>query len=387
MEVVVAAAARALRSLGLLARIAPLSGETVERLRGLMSRRTDQAADIRENAIAALAAAGAYDVETLVGALSDPAEGVRRIAARALSGAASGFPPDERHDLIRKALRDSAATVRLEAVRAWARREAREHGCGPLVDALTDASMHVVLEAIDLLGGHCQSDEAITDRITAGARTPTSRDTRLALIERLRELGSAAQAAELTRLLPDSDPVVSEALAETIAYWTGTRPDVLAPSARPYANLADPRWSNVTGVLLVLASGRRLSIVLSDETPITRVRFLELVSRKYYDGLTFHRVEPNFVVQGGSPNAHEYVGDRDFMRDEVGLAMHTRGTVGLSTRGRDTDDAQFFINLVDSPNLDHEYTVFARSPAPSMEFADGILDGDVITRVELPWGR
>ena len=75
------------------------------------------------------------------------------------------------------------------------------------------------------------------------------------------------------------------------------------------------------------------------------------------------------------------------MRDEVGLAMHTRGTVGLSTRGRDTDDAQFFINLVDSPNLDHEYTVFARIPAPSMEFADGILEGDVITRVELPRGR
>src|SRR5438067_1354390 len=78
----------------------------------------------------------------------------------------------------------------------------------------------------------------------------------------------------------------------------------------------------------------------------------------YYDGLTFHRVLPNFVIQGGSPGANEYVGDGPFMRDEVGRS-NTRGTVGISTRGRDTGDAQIFINLVDNQRLDHEYTVIA----------------------------
>ena len=78
----------------------------------------------------------------------------------------------------------------------------------------------------------------------------------------------------------------------------------------------------------------------------------------YYNGLTFHRVVPNFVIQGGSPGANEYAGDGLYMRDEIGTASHVRGTVGFSTRGRDTGDAQFFINLVDNPRLDFEYTVF-----------------------------
>ena len=82
----------------------------------------------------------------------------------------------------------------------------------------------------------------------------------------------------------------------------------------------------------------------------------------YYNGLTFHRVEPTFVLQGGSPGANEYMGDGLYMRDEPGVA-HNRGAVGISTRGRDTGDAQIFVNLVDSPRLDHAYTVFARRRA------------------------
>jgi cyclophilin family peptidyl-prolyl cis-trans isomerase len=71
------------------------------------------------------------------------------------------------------------------------------------------------------------------------------------------------------------------------------------------------------------------------------------------------------------------------MRDEVGLEMHTRGTVGISTRGRDTGDAQIFINLVDNPFLDFEYTVFARVCADTMPVVDAIQEGDRITRVQI----
>ena len=68
------------------------------------------------------------------------------------------------------------------------------------------------------------------------------------------------------------------------------------------------------------------------------------------------------------------------MRDEVGL--HLRGTVGISTRGRDTGDAQIFVNLVDSFRLDHLYTVFGTVVA-GMDVVDDVLEGDVIDRVEL----
>jgi cyclophilin family peptidyl-prolyl cis-trans isomerase len=89
---------------------------------------------------------------------------------------------------------------------------------------------------------------------------------------------------------------------------------------------------------------------------------------------------PNFVVQGGSPGANEYAGAGPFTRDELGLQGNWRGTVGLSTRGRDTGDAQMFINLVDNVRLDHEYTVFAEV-ARGMDVVDRVLEGAVILRI------
>jgi cyclophilin family peptidyl-prolyl cis-trans isomerase len=74
------------------------------------------------------------------------------------------------------------------------------------------------------------------------------------------------------------------------------------------------------------------------------------------------------------------------MRDEVGEWPHVRGAVGISTRGRDTGDAQIFVDLVDNPRLDHEYTVFAHV-LTGMDVVDAILEGDVIERVEIVDGR
>jgi cyclophilin family peptidyl-prolyl cis-trans isomerase len=122
--------------------------------------------------------------------------------------------------------------------------------------------------------------------------------------------------------------------------------------------------------------------LLTEDAPASVSRFVSLVRRRYYDGLTFHRVIPNFIVQGGSPGANEYAGDGPFMRDELALQSNVRGTVGVSTRGRDTGDAQFFVNLLDNPRLDHEYTVFARITS-GMDVVDAVVEGDVIQRIEI----
>ncbi len=122
--------------------------------------------------------------------------------------------------------------------------------------------------------------------------------------------------------------------------------------------------------------------LFTSEAPATVIRFARLAESGYYNGLTFHRVVPNFVIQGGSPGANEYIGDAAFMRDEVGLWPHVRGAVGISTRGRDTGDAQMFVDLVDNPRLDHEYTVFAQV-LNGMDVVDRILEGDVIERIEI----
>jgi cyclophilin family peptidyl-prolyl cis-trans isomerase len=135
--------------------------------------------------------------------------------------------------------------------------------------------------------------------------------------------------------------------------------------------------------VIELESGAVTLSLLKDVAPVTIARFTELVRRGYYNGLTFHRVVPNFVVQGGSPGANEYMGASRYMRDEVGpQGVHVRGTVGISTRGGDTGDGQIFIDLVDVPRLDRDYTVFAYVTS-GMEFVDRILEGAKIVSVSV----
>ena len=70
------------------------------------------------------------------------------------------------------------------------------------------------------------------------------------------------------------------------------------------------------------------------------------------------------------------------MRDEVGLWPHVRGSLGISTRGHDTGDAQIFVDLVDNPRYDHTYTVFAQV-LNGIDIVDRLLEGDVIDTVEI----
>ena len=122
--------------------------------------------------------------------------------------------------------------------------------------------------------------------------------------------------------------------------------------------------------------------LLGGEAPGAVARIVRLARAGYYDGLTFHRMLQPLLVQGGSPGANEYMGDGAYMRDELGLVPNLRGSVGVSTRGRDTGDAQIYINLVDIPSLDHEYTVVGEV-IRGMDVVDAILEGDVIERVEI----
>ena len=117
-----------------------------------------------------------------------------------------------------------------------------------------------------------------------------------------------------------------------------------------------------------------------DIAPIMAARVLALADSGYYDGLTWQRVEHDFVIQGGSPGANEYVGYPRYFRDEVGNVSHVRGTLGMSTRGHDTGDAQWFFNLKDNVRLDRDFTVFAEV-VEGMDAVDRIMEGDAIARI------
>ena len=525
-------ALRGLESLARLNRkIHSLDDETIVRVRMIARQINPKRSEVVRNAVGVLIAAQGLDYVTLQSILQVRDMEVRRLAVLALAGSGSGsvVADHERTKYIQDLLTDTAPMVRIEAVRAWARRAAADQGCDPIVQRLEDRDLHVVLVAIDALGDVCRDDPNVTDRLTTEARavqalggwqreahalvalakrapdraalrlahfashqrsqvrlyaaraaaivgdeqalaklaedpddnvveaalmplrqrtgsesdailiaalnrrnrkvgrhevrpyqvvraaalalehaksTPalvgaladalerisleqceTSRDVRLALIARLAELGSADQVPLLTSLLKDVDLVVAQAAANAIASWTG-RPVQIEPPLRVLP--APPPINELTkpaSVLVEMENGDKFEIRFNHHAPLARLRFLRLVEQGYYDELTFHRIVPNFVIQGGSPNANEYCGACPFGRDELSLAMNRRGTIGISIRGRDTGDSQIFVNVVDNPRLDHDYTVFAAvcqdGSKDGMDVVGSIQEGDRMARVRV----
>ena len=259
-----------------------------------------------------------------------------------------------------------------------------------LVAQLDQDDPQLLLTVAELLEGTPSADEAVGPLIAALARVSqaqreTARDPRMALLERIDEVGSVEQAAELQPYLKDYDPVVAARAAAVLTDWTGEEPVArpfplereALPSAEEIERLAGTR------VFLEMARGGEIEIrLLVEEAPTHAARFERLAASGYFDGLTFHRVVTNFVLQGGSPGANEYAGDAGYTRDELGLVSHWRGTVATSTRGRDTGDGQIFINLADNLHLDHDYTVFGEVVS-GMDVTDLVAEGDVILRARV----
>ncbi len=219
------------------------------------------------------------------------------------------------------------------------------------------------------------------ERITREERE-TSRDPRMAILNTLATLAGPAQTSTLRSYLSDFDPAIAQRAAELVTKWT-RRETTPTPRRPPPASV--PTWAELTSlqdaeVALEMSDGSRVVIALYPfESPTNTARLVRMVREGRFDGLTFHRVAPNFVVQGGSPNANEYSGDGPYSRDELTFRSHLRGTVGISTRGRDTGDGQIFINLVDNIRLDHNYTIIGEV-VEGMDHVDAFLEGAMITR-------
>lgn len=255
-------------------------------------------------------------------------------------------------------------------------------------DGLTRPNYHLVMTSARALAAETDKPKAAKALVTAMLRLTlfghdTSRDPRAAIMETLAVVGSRSDGEAVAAFLSDPDLRIAEAASKTFAAMTGGARAATSRSRTPAApDLAVLEKARRQRLRITMARGGVMELrLLPDAAPATVARVASLATKGYYDGLTFHRVEPTFVLQGGSPGANEYMGDGPFMRDEPGVA-HTRGTVGISTRGRDTGDAQLFVNLVDSPRLDHAYTVFAVVER-GMDVADAVVEGDVMAKVEL----
>jgi cyclophilin family peptidyl-prolyl cis-trans isomerase len=126
---------------------------------------------------------------------------------------------------------------------------------------------------------------------------------------------------------------------------------------------------------------------LYDEAvPIAAENFKTLVSKGYYDGLKFHRVIPNFMVQAGCPDGTGAGGPGYSIKCETSAdkQYHDRGVMSMAHRGKDTGGSQFFIchNRAGTQHLDGVHTCFGKVTG-GLEVLDAIKGGDVMEKVEL----
>lgn len=122
------------------------------------------------------------------------------------------------------------------------------------------------------------------------------------------------------------------------------------------------------------------------DAPNTVDNFITLAKKGYYDGLTFHRVIPNFVIQGGCPDGTGSGGPGYKIKCELtgGNQYHDRGVLSMAHAGRDTGGSQFFIchNRENTAHLDRNHTCFGKV-YEGLEVIDTIRGGDIIEKIEV----
>ena len=205
-------------------------------------------------------------------------------------------------------------------------------------------------------------------------------DALLAVLEGLEHLKSTPAKEKLIPFLSNPSPLVRQRVQQTLRAldpsWSPVDgPLIKTDAAWPPLEITPPKH-----VLVHTNRGNFRMELLHDTAPWTAANFLALVRKRYYDQLTFHRVIPDFVVQGGDPRGDGNGGPGYTILSEWTPSPFKRGVVGMAHAGKDTPGSQFFITHTRHPHLDGGYTVFARV-TEGMEIVDALLPEDWIAKI------
>jgi cyclophilin family peptidyl-prolyl cis-trans isomerase/HEAT repeat protein len=313
----------------------------------------------RRAAAAEVAAPGpaAATLDRLGSALVDPDGRVRAAAAGALAEVAdSAAARTAIRERMRLLLRDTDAGVRAAAFGALAR--------GATVDDLARA-----LDSYELARRDTDADARFGFWTLADSAIRRSDALPEGVARRLETLGRPA------------DPL-ERALAARIGRFAGWSDGT--GTARPmewYQARAHDALASRAPVLRVETERGVLELALFHEAaPLTVFNVTSLARRGYFDGQRFHRVVPNFVVQGGDPRGDGSGGPGYAIRDELNRHRYARGTLGMALSGPNTGGSQFFVTHSPQPHLDGGYTVFGQLLSGG-DVLDRIVQGDRIVRV------
>ncbi len=122
--------------------------------------------------------------------------------------------------------------------------------------------------------------------------------------------------------------------------------------------------------------------LFENDAPDTVANFVKLINKGYYNGLKFHRVIPNFMVQGGCPVGNGTGGPGYTIKCEINPRKHLAGTLSMAHAGKDTGGSQFFITHSPQPHLDGVHTVFGQV-TEGMDVVNAIRQGDVMKQVKV----
>jgi cyclophilin family peptidyl-prolyl cis-trans isomerase/HEAT repeat protein len=243
--------------------------------------------------------------------------------------------------------------------------------------------------AAELLG-ELQPDEATTrvlsDSLPAAMRDELN-DAVLAILDSLAKQKTTAANDAIKTLLDSQDYLVRRrAVALLKANGAGDfsqrLTNITSRNTKADYDRALARLGTQVRAVVNTDKGAFTIELLADDAPLNVDNFVQLARRNYFNGITFHRVVPNFVVQGGDPRGDGNGGPGYQIRCEINEVEYERGAVGMALSGKDTGGSQWFVTHSPQPHLDGGYTVFGRVSA-GMDVVDRITRGDLIRSITI----
>jgi cyclophilin family peptidyl-prolyl cis-trans isomerase/HEAT repeat protein len=232
-------------------------------------------------------------------------------------------------------------------------------------------------------------DRALLDAFHAASRDDAY-GARTAALDALVKYGPEVASPALREALADKDWAVRVHAAALLAPIEPSAD--LAAAIRPAPTGREPSFYDerelttptVSPRIYIDTSRGRIELEMAVvDAPLTCLAFMTLARKGFYNGVHWHRVVPNFVVQAGDPRGDGEGGPGFTIRDEINQLPYRRGTVGMALEWADTGGSQFFLTHSPQPHLDGRYTVFGQI-VRGLDVLDRIQPDDIIVRV-LVW--
>lgn len=253
---------------------------------------------------------------------------------------------------------------------------------------LNESDVVVRATTAELLGElppNAENAESLTAALKQALSSDKLNDAALAILEALGKQKTEAANASLESALNSRDQLIRSRAAEYLKtngagdFSSRVGIQTTGKTSKDYQR-AIARAGNSVRARVITSRGTFTIELLPGEAPLNVENFVQLARSGYFNGITFHRVVPNFVVQGGDPRGDGNGGPGYSVRCEINEVPYERGAVGMALSGKDTGGSQWFVTHSPQPHLNGGYTVFG-NVVNGMEVVDAIVRGDVIRSI------